>query len=435
HTASYDALDESTLVWTGVPGYRDTTYSLNLYHPLPQHVLGSTTVDQLLQTEVARRKPLGWGPFAVEEWIAGDHISLVRNAHYFRAAEGLPHLDRVVFRFVGSPEQAAGGLLSGECDVVTQDLVAGMPPHLLSEVVEQGRVRLIASSSREWEHLDFGVQPVPWSGRVAFFADTAVRQAVAHCIDRQLVAEAAFPSGGAAVAHTYVVPEHPLYAGEHLHRWPHDPQTGRSMLEEAGWRDTDGDGIREARGAAGIASGTPFSVTLLTSEGDPARRRVGEVLKENLADCGIGLATTYLTPEAFYADGPEGPVAGRQFDLALFSWWNGLGAPCNLYLSTEIPGPDNWWGTTSWWGATNNPGYASGAYDEACWSAMQALYGTEPYLRSHREAQRVLSHDLPVLPLYFVPKRIAVRADVTGVAMDPGQLTPFWGIELFDVGR
>jgi peptide/nickel transport system substrate-binding protein len=434
-TASYEALDERTLVWTGLPGYEDTAYLANLYHPLPQHVLGGTTVDQLLQTDVAQRKPLGWGPFAVEEWIAGDHITLVRNAHYTRAAEGLPHLDRVVFRFVFSPEEAAEGLITGECDVLTQDVLAAIPPELMSQAVEDGLVRLVTSSSREWEHLDFAVQPVAWSGRAAFFADTAVRQAVAHCIDRQGVAEAAFPGGGATVADSYVAPEHPLYAGDELSRWPYDPETGRSMLEAAGWRDTDGDGIREAREVAGIASGTPFSVTLLTSEGDVVRRRVAAVLNEDLAACGIGLATTYLAPEVFYADGPEGPVAGRQFDLALFSWWNGLDAPCNLYLSSEIPGPDNWWGTTSWWGATNNPGYASEAYDAACWSALEALYGTEPYVRFHREAQRILSRDLPVLSLYFVPKQVAVRSDVTGLALDPGQLTPFWAVESFDVER
>jgi peptide/nickel transport system substrate-binding protein len=428
HTASYEALDERTVVWTGVPGYQDTNYLLNLYHPLPQHVLGGTTLDQLLQTDVVQRKPVGWGPFVVEEWAAGDHITLVRNAHYFRASEGLPHLDRVIFRFVGSSSrQAAEQLLTGECDVVTQDLLAENPSSLVSEAVETGRVRLIASASGEWEHLDFGVQPVSWSGRVPFFAEATVRQAVAHCVDRERVAREAFPSGDAAVAHSYVVPEHPLYAGDQLHRWPYDPRTGRSMLEEAGWQDTDGDGIREARDVAGIRSGTPLSVTLLTTEGDPARRKAAEILKENLAACGIGLATTYLPPEAFYADGPDGPVFGRQFDLALFSWLNGLDAPCGLYLSSEIPREDNWWSTS------NNPGYASEAYDEACQAALSALYGTESFLRNHREAQRIFSQDLPVLPLTYVPKLVAVRSEVQGVALDPGQLTPFWSIESFDL--
>jgi peptide/nickel transport system substrate-binding protein len=354
---------------------------------------------------------------------------MVRNAHYFRASEGLPHLDRVMFRFVGSSTQAAEELLAGECDVVTQDLLAEVPLSVLSEAVETGQVRLIASPTGEWEHLDFGVQPVRWSGRVPFFADKLVRQAVAQCIDRQRVAEEAFPSGDAAVANSYIVPEHPLYAGDQLHQWASDPEGGRSILEAAGWQDTDGDGIREARDVTGIRSGTPFSVTLLTTEGDAARRNAAEILEENLAGCGIDLAITYLPPEDFYADGPDGAVFGRQFDLALFSWLNGPDAPCSLYLSTEIPNEDNWWATS------NNPGYASEAYDEACRAALSALYGTEAFVRNHREAQRILSHDLPVLPLYFVPRLVAVNTQVEGVVLDPGQLTPFWNIESFDVSR
>jgi peptide/nickel transport system substrate-binding protein len=430
YTAGYDeASDERTVVWTGVPGYHSTFYPLNLFHPLPQHLLAGTTVDQLLQTSVARRKPLGWGPFVVEEWVAGDHITLVRNPHYFRAAQGLPHLDRVVFRFVDSSNQAVELLLTGECDVVTQDLLVEDSLSLLSGAVEAGQAHLIASASGEWEHLDFGVQPVPWSQRAPFFADAGVRQAVAHCIDRQRVVREAFPFGDPTVAHSYVVPEHPVHAGDQLHRWPYDPETGRSMLENAGWRDTDGDGVREAGGVVGIASGSPFSVTLLTTDGDPARSRAAQVLRENLATCGINLATTYLPPDEFYADGPDGPVFGRQFDLALFSWLNGLDAPCGLYLSSEIPHEENWWA------ASNNPGYASEAYDEACQAALSSLYGTQSFLRNHREAQRIFSQDLPVLPLTYVPKLVAVRSEVQGVALNPGQLTPFWNIESFDLIR
>ncbi|MGD2145172.1 MAG: peptide ABC transporter substrate-binding protein [Anaerolineae bacterium] len=428
-TGSYEELDEQIVVWTGVPGHHDTYYMLNLYTPLPRHALGGTTVEQLLHTDVAQRKPLGWGPFSVEEWEAGDHITLVRNAHYFRAWQGLPYLDRVTFRFVGSSRQAAELLLAGECDVLTQDLVPEMPGQLLSDAIEAGEVRLIASPSAEWEHLDFGVRPVPWSYRVPFFAESAVRQAVAQCIDRERVATEAFPVGDAIVAHSYVPPGHPLYAGDQLGRWPYDPEAGRSMLEEAGWEDADGDGIREARGVPGVRTGETFSVTLLTNEEDPARRRAAEILRENLADCGIGLTTEYLPAEAFYADGPDGPVFGRQFDLALFSWLNGPDAPCSLYLSTEIPTEDNWWATS------NSPGYASEAYDEACQAAQRAVYGTDAFVRHHREAQRILFRDVPVLPITFVPKWIAVRAEVEGATLAAGQLTPFWNIELFDLTR
>jgi peptide/nickel transport system substrate-binding protein len=428
-TASYRVEDPRTIVWTGVPGFRDTYYLLNFYHPLPQHALQDVAVEDLLRTDGDRHTPLGWGPFVIEAWEDGDHIALVPNPHYFRAAEGLPRLDRLTFRFLDEPERAMEDLLSGACDVLSEDLVAGTPLPSLLEATESDGVRLVSEPSSEWEHLDFGIQPARWSGRVPFFADPEVRKALAQCIDRERLAQEAFPHADAPVAHSYVLPQHPLHAGDALQRWPHDPGAGRTMLEELGWQDADEDGIREAHGVAGVTSGTVFSATLLTTEGDPARQRAAAVLKENLASCGVGLAVEYLPSDVFYADGPDGPVFGRQFDLALFSWLNGLGAPCELYLSTQIPDEQNWWATS------NNPGYASEAYDAACQTATQAVYGGEAHLRAHHEAQRIFSQDLPVLPLYFVPRMVVVRSRVEGVTLDPSQQSAFWNIESIDVQR
>ena len=194
-----------------------------------------------------------------------------------------------------------------------------------------------------------------------------------------------------------------------------------------GWFDEDGDGIREAHGVTGVTNRVPFSVTLLTTSDYPPREQTAQILSENLAACGIGLTAEYLPVEEFFADGPDGLVFGRQFALALFSWMNGLDAPCGLYLSDEIPRPENWWA------ASNNPGYASDDYDAACRSALDALPGTEAYTRFHHEAQRILSYDLPVLPLYSVPKLVAVRPGVSGVALDPGQYLELWNIEVFDI--
>ena len=428
-TADYEVVDSRTVVWKGVPGYADTYYQLNFYHPLPQHVLGSTDIERLLETEVAQHRPLGWGPFVVESWTRGERISLVRNPRYFRAAEGLPYLDRVIFRFVRDPEEAVEELLAGRCDVVAEDLIdlGGLP--ILAQVAEEEGVQLVSASSSEWEHLDFGIQPAQWSGRVSFFDERQTRHAVARCVDRERVAAEAFPLREAAVADSYVPADHPLYAGDDLHRWSYDPAAGRAGLEEVGWTDADGDGLLEAQDVPGLAQGTVFSVTLLTTEGDPARQRAAEVLKVNLADCGVGLTVEYLRPDVFYADGPDGPVFGRQFDLALFSWLNGLDAPCELYLSGQIPKEENWWATS------NNPGYASEIYDKTCRSAVDAPYGTVAHLSFHLQAQSIFSSDLPVLPLYFVPKSVGARGEVTGLDLDPSQQTLFWNIESVDLER
>jgi peptide/nickel transport system substrate-binding protein len=428
-TQSYTVVDERTIVWTGIPGYHDPLYTQNFYHPLPRHAWGGSDAGQLLNAEIAHRKPLGWGPFVVEEWVEGEYIKLVRNARYFRASEGLPHLDRVIFRFVPDLQQALDLLTAGECDLVGQDLIEGSDLTPLLEAAGAGTVQLITSPSSEWEHLDMSVSLAPWLSRSNFFGDVRVRQAIAQCIDRERIAREAFPYSGAGVVHSYVPPDHPLYAGSQLYHWNYDPASGISLLEQVGWLDGDGDGVREAYGVTGVTNGVPFSVTLLTTSDYPPRERTARIISENLAACGIGLAVKYIPAVEFFADGPDGLVFGRQFDLALFSWMNGLDAPCELYLSTEIPGPENWWA------ASNNPGYASDDYDAACQTALDALPETETYTSFHHEAQRILSHDLPVLPLYSVPKLVAARPEVSGVVLDPSQYLDLWNIEAFDIAQ
>jgi len=341
YTHSYNVVDDRAVVWAGIPGYHAPFYFLNFFHPLPRHMWGVADPDHLLSAEVAHRQPLGWGPFVVEEWLKGEHITLVRNSHYFRAAEGLPHLDRVTFRFIPDLQQAVDLLVAGECDLITQDVIERGDLAPLLEAADAGMVRLVTSPSSEWEHLDFGIDPADWVRRPDFFEDVRTRQAVALCADRGRIASEALPYGETTAVHSYVGPEHPLYASGQFYRWDYDPSKGQSLLEEVGWRDENGDGVREAYGVAGIANGTPFSVTLLTTSDHPVHEQTARILTENLAACGIGLGVKFLPAEEFFADGPDGPVFGRQFDLALFSWLNGLDAPCGLYLSAEIPGPEN----------------------------------------------------------------------------------------------
>ncbi|HET89578.1 MAG TPA: hypothetical protein ENN99_02410 [Chloroflexi bacterium] len=386
---------------------------------------GGTSAEHLLSAEVAHRKPLGWGPFVVEEWTAGERITLVRNSHYFRAAEGLPYLDRVIFRFVPDLPAALGMLAAGECDLIGQDLIENSDLTPLLEAAVAGVVQVVAAPSSEWEHLDFGIQPASWLTRPDFFGDARVRQAVAQCVDRERIASASFPYGETSAVHSYVPADHPLYASDQLSVWAYDPLAGQALLEQVGWRDQDGDGLREAYGVPGVANGVPFTVTLLTTQGTPARERTARLLAEDLAICGIGVGVRPISPQEFFADGPDGPVFGRQFDLALFSWLNGFDAPCDLYLSSQIPASENWWA------ASNNPGYASADYDAACRAAQAALPGEEAYTYFHHQAQRIFSYDLPVLPLYFVPKLVVARPGVSGVVLDPSQYLELWNIEAF----
>ena len=424
-TASYRSLDDWRVRWVGLPGFIDSTYFLNFFAPLPRHQLEGRSPAALLRADEIRRYPLGWGPFVVAEWVPGDHIALSRNPHYFRAAEGLPYLDRVVFKFTSGAPDLVARLLSGECDVGTQDadLKPFMP--LLVQAEQHGLLKVVSATSNGWEHIDFGIVPAPEYRRADFFGDVRVRQAVVQCLDRQAIVDEV-TYGRSVVPDSYLPPEHPLYAGEHLVHWDYDPTAGRALMEEVGWLDEDKDGVREAHRIQGISTGTPFEVTLLVSSDSLASQQVARIVKAHLADCGIRVNLETRPSWEFFSDGPEGPLFGRQFDLAETAWWFDAPPPCGHYVSSEIPDKGHWHGD-------NSTGYSNPDYDEVCQAALQALPGTPEYVEYHQEAQVIFSEELPAIPLFMWLRVAVARPNVLSFTLDPTARSELWNIEKLDV--
>ncbi len=428
-TASYITAGERTVVWTGLPGYVDDLYPINFFTPLPRHLwqeeLGYTAWDLLSQPE-STRTPMGWGPFVITEWAQGSHITLERNPHYFRAAEGLPRVDRLVFRFAQDVYDLTSMLMAGECDIglTDQDLGPLMP--LLVSAQEEGLLSLQGSpSSHTWENITLGINPVSTYDRPDFFEDVRVRQAIAQCIDRQtIVNEVTYGMG--QVADVYVPPDHPLYAADQIHRWPYDPQTARALLAEVGWVDEDGDGVVEAVDVEKIRDGTSFRVTMLVMEGNRQQETIARIVRSNLADCGILVDLEFVPPPEFRRDGPEGPVFGRRFDMALFAWQKAEELPCYLYMTDEIPDEQDW-------GRSNAAGFSNEEYDQACRAARAALPGTFEREHFYAEAQRIFSEQLPSLPLLWRVRLALTRPTVTGFQVDSSAESLLQGVE--EIGR
>jgi len=426
-TSDYRALDEWRTRWTGLPGFIDPSYALNFFPPLPRHQLEDRPPTELPGYDGTRRAPIGWGPFIVDEWVRGDHISLSRNPHYFRADESLPVVDQVEFRFATGAADMVAALLSGECDIATHNpgFVPLMP--FLVRAEERGLLQVASAPGEGWEHLSFGLDPVSGHGRPPFFGDVEVRQAVAQCTDRQALVDEV-THGRSVVPDSYLPPGHPLYPDGDLARWDYDPTAGRALLDEIGWLDEDGDGVREAHGVEGVRDGEPFAVTLLTSVNDQISKETARIVRAQLADCGLRVTLEELARWELLGSGPEGPLFGRQFDVAVGTWWLDEESPCGRYLSAEIPGPNNWDGA-------NVTGYQNTVYDDVCLSARQALPGTPAFERYHREAQIIFSHHLPAFPL-FMRLRIALsRPGVENFQMDATAGSELWNLESLDIWR
>jgi peptide/nickel transport system substrate-binding protein len=424
-TSQYYAQGDWRVKWIGLPGFTPADYFLNFFAPLPRHQLEGRTPVSLLRAEVTRRAPLGWGPFVVDEWVTGEYIALSRNPHYFRASDGLPLLDGVMFRFASSGSEMLSYVLSGECDVGTRN--AEFEPLLptLAQVEEEGLLRMVTTPSDSWEQIDFGISSVSSYRRPDFFGDVRVRQAIARCIDRwAIVDEVTY--GRSVVPDSYLPPMHPLYSIDELAYWDYDPVAGQALLEEIGWFDEDADGVREARGISGIPNGTPFEVTLLVTADSVASTQVDHIVKTNLADCGIRVTVEPTPSWRLFADGPEGPFFGRQFDLVETRRQFNLFPECEYYVSSEIPDRGLWYGK-------NASGYANESYDAACQAALQALPGTSEYETYHKQTQTIFSEELPAIPLFMWLRVAVVRPHVLNFALDATSPSELWNIEVLDV--
>lgn len=437
-TRSYEAADDLTVQWWGKPGYLDPDFAYNFVSPLPQHLLAEIPLADLPAADAAARIPVGWGPYLLLDWQPGGPLTLTRNPLYFRADEGLPRFDTLTFKVVAGADAALTELLAGGCDVVDTSVRLDEQVGLLVELQRTAQVQALFSPTMTIERLDFGIWPAsydngytpgPGSDRPDLLGDPRTRQAIAMCIDRQLLVSKVL-YGRSVVPDTFLPVGHPLADPQGL-SYGYDPAAAVQLLEQIGWRDSDAnpDTPRTAWDIPGVPLTTPLVLTYVTT-GAAQRRLISELIASMLKNCGIGLELTYLTPEELYAPGPNGPLFGRQFDLAQFSMGvSGPSPTCEWWTSDQIPDDANLWI------GTNLGGYRSAAFDSACRAAMTSLPGEPGRDQVYAAVQAVFLQDLPSLPLYQRLKVVAARADLCGLRLDPAPLTDQWNLESYGLGN
>jgi peptide/nickel transport system substrate-binding protein len=434
-TQKIEIVDDKSYSYYFMPGYTSGTYFVDgMITPLPKHVYGEggsnpLTPAEMLADEDINRKPLSFGPFKVVEWVAGDHLTLEKNPTYWRASEGLPKLDTLIYRFIPDTNQLIAQLASGECDMGTQDAAFEGSLPLIRQFESEGLMIPQVVAGTVFEHLDFNTQPVEgYAGASAtlqasdgtlLFQKQEFRQAIAYCIDRQAVVDGA-TNGAAVIQHSFTASDHPLYAGDaNVTVYEFNADKGKEMLAALGWSDTDADGILDD----GKGNKLAF---IHSTRNNPLRTKVTQVVQAQLKDnCGIETTIELLGSE-YFADGPEGLVFGRQFDLGEFAWLTGVEPPCDLYLTSRIPNAENGWGSS------NDTGFSNSEFDATCNAAIQAL-DADTKAAEHAKAQAIFTEFLPSIPMFARAKIVVTRPGVVGVIMDPTANSEFWNVENFDI--
>ncbi|HEV8440998.1 MAG TPA: ABC transporter substrate-binding protein [Methylomirabilota bacterium] len=170
--------------------------------------------------ETLKTQPIGTGPFVLSEWVRGDRIVLARNKDYWM--KGLPHLDKVTYRFIPDPNSALAALKSGDIDVSG----FGLGPENVDELKKDGRFQVILGDTTNDVTLSLNNSKKPYS-------DKRVRLAITHAINKEEVLKGAM-FGHGKILGSNVDPLNPYYL-DVSKRVPYDPGRAKKLLAEAGY--------------------------------------------------------------------------------------------------------------------------------------------------------------------------------------------------------
>lgn len=293
----------------------------------------------------ANNKPVGTGPFVVTDFLPNDVVSLAANPNYRDPAK--PAFATVTFK--GGGDAAAAGravLETGEFDYAWNLQLA---PDVINAMAAAGFGTVVSSYGTNVERIEMNLTnpspdlPEGERSTVAhphpFLTDARVREALSISIDRQLLVDVGYGPAGQPTCN--LVPAPALYASDNTGCLTQDLDRAMALLEEAGFTDTDGDGVREN------ADGVRLSVLYQTST-NAVRQDVQALVKDAWEQIGVEVELRNIDAGVFFGGDPASPDTFQKFYADVEMYTNNFeGNDPQAYLAAyacdKIPGPDNGW--------------------------------------------------------------------------------------------
>lgn len=264
---------------------------------IPEHVWADVTTPEEHQFEDVSN--VGTGPYRIVEYSANQSYTLEANPDYFR---GAPAVDELVLVVFADDAGALAAMNSGEVDVMF-DRVA---PEQIELLGAREGIEILQGPEYTNQLLDYDAQLPP-------FDDVAVRQAMSMAIDRQDLVDTVFLGAATPGNAGWTHPDSPAF--NPAVETTYDVAAANALLDDAGYEDSDGDGIREY-------DGKPMSFELITPSGDSLRLRSAELVATMLAEIGIEAKVAAVEQATWEAQmWPDFDVAnGRDYQLGMWGW-------------------------------------------------------------------------------------------------------------------
>jgi len=314
--------------------------------------------------------PVGSGPYVFDGWDIGRQIVLRRNENYWGPK---PKLKKIVYRFITNLTAAIQMLRSGDIDFMRP------LPEQYAELSKEPEFAKNFYCLSYW-HPGVGYFWIGWNEDRPFFKDRRVRLAMTHIINRELICKQLLRVPEAKV------PTGPFYIygrqnDSSIKPWPYDPDKARQLLDEAGWIDTDGDGIRDK-------DGVPFRFHYMIGN-ILLHKQIVKMVKDEAARVGIE-----VIPDPYEWSVFVERLRNRQFDAVNLAWHGGLEQdPYQIWHSSQIGG-----------GGSNYVGFNNPEADRLIEQARMTLDETKRNELYHR-FHRIIHEEQPYTFIYTRPEQ------------------------------
>jgi peptide/nickel transport system substrate-binding protein len=390
---SFTAPDPQTFVWTTeVPTIAPTIPPW--IYIVPEHLWGDLDKDGMKKWayEPGVNESIGSGPFQLTEWIKGDSWTLTANPSYWG---GAPKIDEYVVKRFNNEEAMVTALKTGEIDYLS-----AIGPELFNSLNGEEGITTWVGPATGFAQMSMNSCD-PENTVAEYCADTGstghpalldpvVRTAIAHAIDKETLVERIL--GGYGQAGETIVP--PFAA-----QWHYSPAedeaitfdlaAANALLDDAGYADTDDDGVREMPGG-----GEPLEFRFILRSEDEQAPDLGRFISGWLTEIGIATTSEVLT---------DGKLINAWYDndYDLYIWGWGPDPDPDFILSTFTSGQCGSWSDTC---------YSNAEYDQL-YQDQKTASDTAERQAIINEMQQIIYRDVPEVVLYYDEALEAYRSD------------------------
>lgn len=260
---------------------------------LPKHIYEFTDAEEFNKRV---SNPVGSGPFIFEKWETGRQVVLRRNENYWGKK---PKLEKIVYKFIPNSLAAVQALRSGEVDLTIPE------PDQFADLVNDGEF------TKKFRCLSYWNPGVPfyylgWNQDKVFFKDKRVRRAMTHIIDREQIISKLCKGFAEPISGPFFIKG--PFSDPSIKPWPYDLTEAKRLLSEAGWIDSDGDGIRDK-------DGVKFSFKFTYAAETAFYQRLVKLLKDEAEKVGVE-----VVPDPFEWSVLMPKISDRKFEAMVMGW-------------------------------------------------------------------------------------------------------------------